>query len=485
MESDARIDILFDRWEEMKERATPVSIDELCAHCPELAGALRRRIEVLGKMDSVLNTDVSKPGSEWVDQDRNRREVTIGLPVELTATAVLRPRRHHAQGGLGEVLAADQEELNRPVAVKRVRPDKLGDATRSRFLREAAITARLQHPGIVPIYGLGRDENGPFYIMPFIEGRTLQEAIDELHSDESARDEAARRGLRLRALLQHFITVCNTIAYAHDQGVIHRDLKPSNIMLGPYGETLVMDWGLAKRFGGEDAASDLDGGAPSPSPSPPDLTASGTVMGTPRYMSPEQAKGEPAGPPSDIFNLGLVLYAILTGKSAFADDSFRGADALRAVREAEIVPPRSRVPQLPRALEAVCLKALAERPERRYGSPRQLASDIENWLADERISAWREPLSARVRRWARRHRTAVTGAVAALVVGVIGLTAVAVLQSRARTALESALSETTNAKRDAEKALAQKDSALADSEMSRKRVESVLTFLRNDVLAAP
>ena len=190
--------------------------------------------------------------------------------------------------------------------VKRVRPDKLRDATPSRFLREVAITARLQHPGIVPIYGLGHDENGPFYIMPFIEGRTLQEAIDELHADESPQDKAARRSLKFRSLLQQFITVCNTIAYVHDQGVVHRDLKPSNIMLGPYGETLVMDWGLAKWFGGGGAVPDLDGDAPSPSLSPDDLTASGTVMGTPRYMSPEQAKGESADPPSDIFNLGLI-----------------------------------------------------------------------------------------------------------------------------------------------------------------------------------
>ena len=139
---------------------------------------------------------------------------------------------------------------------------------------------------------------------------------------------------------------------------------------------------------------------------------------------------------------------------------------------------------MPRALEAVCLKALSELPERRYSSSRQLARDIENWLADEPISAWREPLLARVRRWARRHHTAMTGSAAALVVAVIGLSAVAVSQSRARTALESALAETTDAKREAERALVQKASALAESEESRKRVQSVLTFLRNDVLAA-
>ena len=160
-------------------------------------------------------------------------------------------------------------------------------------------------------------------------------------NDDSLRRDPGRRGLGFRGLLQQFIAACNTVAYAHDQGVVHRDLKPSNIMLGPYGETLVMDWGLAKRIGADDAAADGEAIAPSPSPSPEDVTATGEVMGTPQYMSPEQAKGEPAGPAGDIFSLGLVLYAILTGKSAFDESTFRGPDRLKAVREAAIVPPRT------------------------------------------------------------------------------------------------------------------------------------------------
>ena len=122
------------------------------------------------------------------------------------------------------------------------------------------------------------------------------------------------------------------MAYAHDQGVVHRDLKPSNLMLGPYGETLVMDWGLAKRFGADTAAADAGGDPPPDGSSPADVSSTGDVLGTPRYMSPEQARGEPARPPGDIFSLGLVLYAILTGKSAFEESSFRGPDRLKAVR---------------------------------------------------------------------------------------------------------------------------------------------------------
>ncbi len=281
---------------------------------------------------------------------------------------------------------------------------------RQRFLREAAITARLQHPGIVPIYGLGHDDAGPFYAMPFIQGQTLQEAIEGLHRGESLGRDPGERSLKFRALLQPFVTVCNTVAYAHDQGVVHRDLKPLNIMLGPYGETLVMDWGLAKRLGAEDPAAEAAGDAPSPSFGPGDLTATGAVLGTLKYMSPEQAKGEPTGPPADIFCLGLVLYAILTGKTAFDEASLQGSDPLKAVREAAVVPPRTRDPAVSRALEAVCLKALAARPEDRYPSARALAEDVSKWLAGEPVSAWREPWGIRTRRWIVRHRTAVTAA---------------------------------------------------------------------------
>ncbi len=322
------------------------------------------------------------------------------------------------------MLTAHQEELDRTVALKRIRPDKLHDTARRRFLREAAITARLQHPGIVPIYGLGQDEDGPFYTMPFIEGQTLQEAINAFHGDESLRRDPGPRVLKFRGLLQQFITVCNTMDYAHDQGVIHRDLKPSNIMLGPYGETLVMDWGLAKRLGTDDASGEAEGNEPSPSPSPDALTATGAVLGTPHYMSPEQAKGQAAGPASDIFSLGLVLYAILTGRSPYAEAVLEGGGLHESVREAAVIPPRQRDSGLSRALEAICLKALAARPEDRYPSARALADDLAKWLADESVSAYAEPLLTRVRRWGQRHQRLVTSATAAGLVAAVALVAI-------------------------------------------------------------
>jgi serine/threonine protein kinase len=463
MEIDTRVDELVDRWEELHEQGTPPTIEELCADCPELVVEVRRRIDALRAVDSALDTEVHAPRTTPGGRGRVGAGSDHGLDVVARATAVYTPQRRHARGGLGVVYTAHQGELDRTVALKRIRPDRLHETARRRFLREAVLTARLQHPGIVPIYGLGQDEAGPFYTMPFIRGRTLQEAIEAFHGEESLRHDPGRRSLKLRGLLQQFVTACNTVAYAHDQQVVHRDLKPSNIMLGPYGETLVLDWGLAKRFGGAEAAPEPGGEAASPSPAPEDLTATGAVLGTPQYMSPEQARGEPVGPAGDIFSLGLVLNAILTGKSAFDESSFRGVDPLKAVREAAIVPPRRRDARLPRALEAICLKALAARAADRYPTARALAEDLTRWLGDEPVSAWREPISVWARRWARRHRTAVATVVVALVAGVVGLGAVVDVQARANDRLRKAHAET--------------EAALARSEESRQQAEAVSTFL--------
>src|SRR5439155_24779418 len=158
--------------------------------------------------------------------------------------------RFHAQGGLGEVHVARDEELHREVALKRLQtPHASNPRSRRRFLREAAITSRLEHPSIVPVHSMGQDAAGcPFYAMRFVEGQTLQDAIQQFHGPDKTGRTPGQHQLALRQLLSRFVTVCNTVAYAHSRGIVHRDLKPNNIMLGPYGETLVLDWGLAKEM---------------------------------------------------------------------------------------------------------------------------------------------------------------------------------------------------------------------------------------------
>ena len=236
-----------------------------------------------------------------------------------TRFRVLRP---HARGGLGQVYVARDEELGRGVALKEIRADKADDADlRSRFVLEAEINGNLEHPGIVPVYGLGAYADGrPFYAMRFVEGDSLKEAVERFHNESPALDPTGR-SLRLRHLLGRFVDVCEAVAYAHSRGVLHRDLKPANVMLGQYGETLVVDWGLAKATGRRDSAVPADTAEATLVPASGhshDPTLAGMALGTPQYMSPEQAEGrlDRLGPATDVYGLGATLYALLTGRAA-------------------------------------------------------------------------------------------------------------------------------------------------------------------------
>jgi serine/threonine-protein kinase len=333
-----------------------------------------------------------------------------------------RPQQLHARGGLGEVHVAADTELGRTVALKRVRPDRLAEGgSLHRFLREAEITALLEHPGIVPVHGLVADEDGqPAYAMRFVEGETFKDAIDRFHRGEPA--TPSERRLAFRQLLDHFRNVCNAVAYAHSRGVLHRDLKPANILLGKFGETLVVDWGLAKVTGRTEATK-IGGESTLATQSAAlgDATQEGQAIGTPQYMSPEQASGlwNVVGPASDIYGLGATLYYLLTGRAPVQAPSVERM--LSQVQQGDFPPPRQVRAHVPPALEAVCLKAMAHKPEARYAAATALAADVEHWLADEPVSAWHEPVLVRTGRWVRRHRAGVLAGVAALGVAAVCL----------------------------------------------------------------
>ena len=335
--------------------------------------------------------------------------------------------RSHAKGGLGEVFIAHDAEVGRDVALKEIKGKAAqNSAARSRFLREAEITGRLEHPGIVPVYGLGFYADGrPYYAMRFIQGKTLRAAIAELHVDVAQQRAQAFRGIEFRKMLQQFIAVCNTLEYAHSRGIIHRDLKPSNIMIGKHGETLVVDWGLAKRFLLSDS-EDMSGFAPAEfiDSSVGDMTIEGAVVGTPSYMSPEQAHGQvdALGPAADVYSLGACLYEMLTGRSPIIARDVR--EALDKVRRGEFLPPQAANRHVPRGLAAICEKAMAPDPADRYHSAAAIAADLERWLADEPVEAWREPLSVTALRWCRRHRLLVTASCLTLAAAIV-LSAVA------------------------------------------------------------
>ena len=333
-----------------------------------------------------------------------------------------RLNRHLAQGGCGHVWLAYDPVLQREVALKTLgHTNDADEQMRQRFFSEARTTAALSHPGVVSVHDLGipqeetdRSDQAPFYTMRLVQGETFADAIDAFHQSDSAAAELAVERLRL---LNSFLAVAKTIEFAHAQGVIHRDLKPQNIMLGAYGETAVLDWGLAKQTLAADATNEPIAHTASTEASVDAFaTQQGTMMGTPAYMSPEQLSGavDRIDQRTDQFCLGAMLYHLLTGRPPFSS-----SDLDRSVPP----PPRSVRREIPPALEAICLRAMRPDPGQRYDSVSHMTRDVERFLADAPTEAYRERWYERAARWGRQHKTlliaaASTVAVASLLLGV-------------------------------------------------------------------
>jgi len=333
------------------------------------------------------------------------------LPDDVDQLSADDPERYeqvseHARGGLGRVVRAVDRRLGRTVAVKELlRHDKSNEA---RFLREAMITARLEHPGIVPVHEAGRWPNGdPYYVMKLVEGRTLKELIIE--------------GATLRerlGLLPHVIAVADAVGYAHSEEVIHRDLKPSNVIVGSFGETIVVDWGLArdrKRNLPEPTEELLTAAAGSGA-----STVSGKVVGTPAYMSPEQARGDVVDERADVYALGAVLYEVLAGSPPHADTT------PQAVLDRVLAgPPRPLpmvVPGVPGELATIVRKAMARDPDARYPNASAVAEDLRRFTTGQLVSAHSYSTWDLLRKRLARHRGVVAVAVASLLVlGAIGV----------------------------------------------------------------
>ncbi|MET0342412.1 MAG: protein kinase [Polyangiales bacterium] len=319
----------------------------------------------------------------------------------------------HARGGMGRILRATDTYLARPVAIKELLSH--GREAEARFEREARLTARLQHPSIVPVYDAGRwrATGRPFYAMKLVGGAPLSALV------------ASAAGLPARlALLPHVLAAADAVAYAHHQGVIHRDLKAANVLVGEYGETLVVDWGLAKQLDAPSEAS-TDGGSDSQVDAT--MTVAGAVLGTPAYMPPEQARGLPVDARADVYALGALLYFVIAGAPPYD-----AANATGTLAQVLAGPPRSlarRAPGAPRDLSAIAAKAMARVPDDRYPSARELASDLRAYLAGQIVGAHRYAWSERLVRWVGRHRSV---AVASAVFVLLALTGTSAFSLRAQ-----------------------------------------------------
>ncbi|HEX3479760.1 MAG TPA: serine/threonine-protein kinase [Kofleriaceae bacterium] len=346
-------------------------------------------------------------------------------------------------GGMGRIQVAKDRRLDRSVAIKEVLSDS-GELAR-RFEREARLTARLQHPSIVAVHEAGRWSSGaPFYAMPYIEGESLDEVLGRTASLEG----------RL-ALVPHVLAVADAMAYAHRHQIIHRDLKPRNVMIGPFGETIVIDWGLAKdlRDGPDEACADTASSAG---------TVHGAVLGTPAYMAPEQAHGPDVDERADAYALGAILYEVLAGQPPY-----RGASAEDVLAQVRSGPPaalRARVPGVPVDLAAIVAKAMARDPAERYPSARELADDLRRFQTGLLVTARHHSAAERLLRWMRRHRVILASAAA-----VVAITAVVATLAFRRVADER------------DRASAQRNLAVGERAAAEGLVDYVVVDLRREL----
>ena len=331
-------------------RGEAVDLERVCGEHPEYSGELRRLWGAVMVADAA-GSDTRSDSPELPDWP----EAVVTLPCRFAGYELL---EEIGRGGMGIVYRARQVSLDREVAVKMILRGPLASGVdRQRFRVEAEATARLEHASIVPVYEVGESQNGPYFSMKYIRGRTLSSLL-------------AQRPLPPREAARILASVAHGIHYAHQHGILHRDLKPSNILVDEQGQPLVTDFGLAKRTGH---------GAV--------ITQTGDVLGTPAYMAPEQAAGDrgQVGPASDVYSLGAILYHMLTGRPTFQAAS--PVDTLLMVLEQDPVPPRVLNPQADRDLEMIALRCLQKPADLRYQTAADLAADLEAYLNDEPIAA--------------------------------------------------------------------------------------------------
>ncbi|MBZ0137174.1 MAG: protein kinase [Planctomycetes bacterium] len=424
---------------------------------------------------------------------RPQDKVTTRKPSSQILRAVARSERYdiekeHARGGMGRILLARDNVIGREVALKELLPSRTRGASTpaatedsrgltERFLREAKVTGQLEHPNIVSVYEIGKNDDGSlYYTMKFVRGQNLEVRLREIEKDETL-DKKGKLSARLK-LLDSFVDVCNAIAYAHSKGVIHRDLKPENVMLGEYGETIVLDWGLARVKGQEDTVAEkliqttrymsqsvMEGDSEK-------LTLDGSIVGTPAYMSPEQARGEldEIDEQSDVYALGAVLYQVLSGRPPY-----QGPVAgliIQQVLNAKPLRLSAVAPDCPPELEALVERAMAKEKRDRLAGAREMADEIKAFRDGRTLASYSYSARELAWRWVSRHKRAVIVATVFFYMLIAGAVFHYAQLREEKNAVEDAHARAEDARKDAEIAFADARSAQQEAITEKERAEA-------------
>lgn len=412
-------------WSELRRRTEPATSD----HPRSVRGT---------EANSMVSTF-----EEGRDFKLGTKTIESNAHSEVSA-ARFRIVRNLAEGGIGTVFVAFDEDLKREVAIKELKKKFANDESIvNRFELEASVTGNLEHPNIVPIYARGKRTDGrPYYAMRLVRGKSMAAVISDLHKVHPVTSDL-HQNVALRDLLFRFVTVCRAVGFAHSRGILHRDLKPSNVMIGDYGETLVVDWGLARLMNQatsqtRQAVSTDDNVIQHRSD-----TLAGTVVGTPGFMSPEQALGhtEHLTVTSDIYSLGATLFQILTNQIPYRHTGMTrqvGKANTKVANQEDLAPPETNVcvdsqktagnrfpfgliRHLPPALQAICIHALEYEPHQRYKNAENLANDLEAWLLGDPVSVLPENYVQKTKRWARRNPAKVTAGLVGVLVSLVAM----------------------------------------------------------------
>ncbi|MBM4072924.1 MAG: hypothetical protein FJ271_28950 [Planctomycetes bacterium] len=371
MSPSDNIDELMLRWEAARQQGRVLSVEELCAECPELVAELRAQIRAIEDMERVLGVnqfDALQTGP----QDASIAALTADGDI-LPSIPGYQVTRVLDQGGMGVVYEARQTDLGRTVAVKMISGVRLVPRMVARFRAEAEAAARVQHPNLVQVFEVGQVNGRPYFSMEFVGGGSLAQYL-------------AKNQFTPRRAAEMTETLARAIHIAHERGIVHRDLKPSNVMLTADGVPKIADFGLAKRLDDES-----------------NHTQTGEVLGTPNYMAPEQAAGDKGaiGPSTDVYALGAILYEMLAGRPPF--QGANALDWLRLVTTHDPVAPSRFRPGAPRDLEAICLKCLEKSPRQRYATSQELADDLRRFLEFQPVTARHIGPLQRGWRFVKRH----------------------------------------------------------------------------------